>query len=124
MMTRREALRKMVETPGAAGLMAAGIVVPVAGIECGQDLGDLKDRISALRQMKDIACVPGTVDYDPYFQGMANGLIVALAIMDDDEPRFVGAPKEWGHELRSTRLASEKWGREGEGRIDVEENGQ
>lgn len=64
----------------------------------------MQERIRQLREMKDIASVSGTVDYDPYFQGMANGLIVALAIMDDDEPRFVGAPREWGYKRRDRRL--------------------
>lgn len=60
----------------------------------------LQDRVRKLREMKEVTCRPGSVDYDPYFQGMANGMIFALSIMNDDEPSFVGSPKKWGYERR------------------------
>lgn len=82
-------------------LIAAGVSAKIFrshGKERAPDT--LQDRVRKLCEMKEIACVPGTVDYDPYFQGMANGMIVALSIMNNDEPSFVGSPKEWGYERR------------------------
>lgn len=83
----------------------------------------LTQRIDKLRQMKDVACAPGTVDYDPYFQGMANGIIFALSVMEEGDmnPVFMDAPKQW---LNGSKPSAKRWGVEGEGKINVEENGQ
>lgn len=109
MMTRREALAAMAKTPGVAGLAAAAVVVPVAGVKCGQDLDELKKRIENLREMKEVACAPGTVDYDPYFQGMANGVIFALSVMTDKAPQYIDPPAEWGYKRRDRRLVDKRW---------------
>ena len=109
MITRREALRKMLEIPGATGILTVGIVLPVVGIEAIQSF---ENRIEKLRQMKEVACMPGTVDYDPYFLGMANGIICALSIVEKEnyDPQFLSAPAEWGYERREARLVIEARG--------------
>jgi hypothetical protein len=48
-----------------------------------------------LKQLKEVHAVqgqPGTWDYDPYMQGMYNGLELALAIMEDREPQYRDLP--------------------------------
>jgi len=52
-------------------------------------------RISALRNITGIQCAEGNWNYDPYMHGMANGLILALAIMEEKNPEYLSAPKEW-----------------------------
>lgn len=45
-----------------------------------------------LRELIAVQCMPGTVDADEYMRGMANGLIVALSVIDGAEPQFVEPP--------------------------------
>lgn len=56
------------------------------------DKGDL-DRLN-----KTIANVgeDGVWNYDPYMQGLANGLILARSIMTGEHAAFFQPPKEWG----------------------------
>jgi len=42
-----------------------------------------------LRNVTRIACSPGNADANDYLLGMANGLILALAILDDKEPEYI-----------------------------------
>ena len=37
---------------------------------------ELDEKIRKIQDLIDIQCVKGTVDYDPYMQGMANGMLV------------------------------------------------
>lgn len=50
-------------------------------------------RIAALKNCVDVQCTPGNFDANDYMHGMANGLILALhTIRDDDgEPPYIGA---------------------------------
>lgn len=48
-----------------------------------------------LEEIKNIQTSKGNWDCDPYMHGMANGLILADAIVKDIEPVFLEAPKEW-----------------------------
>jgi hypothetical protein len=59
----------------------------------------LKSRTDELREMTKIACAKGTWDYDPYFHGMANGMIFALALLEGKEPTYLEAPKVWTKDL-------------------------
>ena len=51
-----------------------------------------------LKDVTDAQCSDGNWDYDPYMQGLANGLILAKAIIEDVEPKFLDAPDVWGFE--------------------------
>ena len=62
----------------------------------------LKSKIEELRKMTEIACAKGTWDYDPYFHGMANGMIYALCVLEDKDPIYLEAPKVWTKDLAST----------------------
>lgn len=64
--------------------------------ELWDGLATLQTRVVKLNEMKDVACSDGIADYDPYFQGMANGIIFALGVMNaEPDPVFVDAPKQW-----------------------------
>ncbi len=51
--------------------------------------------ISKLEDVTKIQTSDGNWNYDPYMQGMANGLILALSIAKGDDPVFLEAPEVW-----------------------------
>lgn len=53
------------------------------------------NKLEKLKEMTEIACAPGTWNYDPYFLGMANGMIFAVALLEDKEPAYLNPPTEW-----------------------------
>ena len=55
----------------------------------------------SLKNVVKIQCSYGNWNYDEYMHGMANGLILALAIIEDKEPKYLKAPKKW---LRNKKL--------------------
>ena len=60
----------------------------------------MEDRLEKLREIVKTQCSEGNWNYDGYMHGMANGLLLALAILEDEEPEFLEAPLEW---LRDNR---------------------
>ena len=48
-------------------------------------------KIERLKNITKIQCSKGNYDYNEYMRGMANGLILALVIMEDDQsnPEFI-----------------------------------
>ena len=56
---------------------------------------DMKARLEKLKELNAVQCTDGNWDYDPYMHGMANGLILALAVIEDIEPVYLDAPDEW-----------------------------
>jgi hypothetical protein len=61
--------------------------------------------MSPMEQLKEavkIQCSEGNYNFDPYMHGMANGLILALAIMDGTEPEFLNAPEQWLYETEDS----------------------
>ena len=51
--------------------------------------------VAKMREMLEVQGRDGTWNYDPYFHGMYNGMEVMLAVLEDREPVFRGAPKKW-----------------------------
>lgn len=51
--------------------------------------------LQALKDMTQVQCSDGTWNYDPYMQGMANGMIFALSIFEGGEPKYLDAPDAW-----------------------------
>lgn len=52
-------------------------------------------RAEDLDNILHIACSDGNWNYSEYHFGMANGLILAHAIINNIEPKFLEKPKEW-----------------------------
>jgi len=56
--------------------------------------------IESLKGLVDIQTSDGNWNYDPYMHGMANGMILALHLFQENEngclPDFLEAPKVWG----------------------------
>lgn len=55
----------------------------------------MKDSIQQLRDVTVIQKSDGNWNHDPYMHGMANGLELALAIMEGREPEYLDAPDQW-----------------------------
>lgn len=55
----------------------------------------MKKEIEQLRDLTKIQCTHGNWNYDPYMHGMANGMILALAIMEGTEPKYLDAPDQY-----------------------------
>ncbi len=73
-----------------------------------------------LEECVRIQCSDGNWNYDPYMHGMANGMILALALLRNESPVYLDAPKEWlcdkqpsqiviQHQYRSTRDNNGVW---------------
>lgn len=54
----------------------------------------LSENLEKLKNAKNIQCTKGNYDYDEYMRGMANGLILAEAIMENKEPNYFDAPEK------------------------------
>ena len=55
----------------------------------------MKTQIEKLEDVTNIAVANGNYDCNAYMHGMANGLLLAKAIMKDEEVVYLDAPKEW-----------------------------
>lgn len=65
-------------------------------------VGLLRAMLEGLNKLRDavtIARSHGNWDYDPYLHGMANGLICALAIMEEKNPEYLSPPERWLHDI-------------------------
>jgi hypothetical protein len=62
--------------------------------------------VQDLRNMVEVQGRDGTWNYDPYMQGLYNGLEFALSIMEKREPQFREAPNQWLADIRvETKLS-------------------
>jgi len=51
--------------------------------------------IEQLREVTQQACTPGNAHDNQYMFGMANGLILALAIMQNEQPKYLEKPEKF-----------------------------
>jgi hypothetical protein len=64
----------------------------------------MKKQIDDLKNMVDVQGTDGNWNYDPYMQGLYNGLEFALSIMESREPNFRSAPFSWISDKNVGRL--------------------
>mgnify|MGYP006411693333 FL=1 len=57
----------------------------------------LSPRLDKLMELTETQCNDGNWDYDHYNHGLANGLILAVHILQDMDgsPPYLSAPNEW-----------------------------
>jgi hypothetical protein len=60
------------------------------------------DKMSAINDLLRVQGINGNWNYDPYMQGMYNGMEVVIAILEDREPVFKSAPDKWLHDHKDT----------------------
>lgn len=72
----------------------------------GHDEADRKndDKIKKLQELLDVQCTDGNWNFDPYMHGLANGMIICMAILKDQDPEFLQAPKVWSSEIGNKTL--------------------
>ena len=57
-------------------------------------MDEYKNRLEVLKRLLEIQRSSGNWDYDSYMHGMANGMILAYAVMTgDSDPEYLTAPK-------------------------------
>jgi hypothetical protein len=52
-------------------------------------------KLKELQKAIDIQCSDGNWNYDPYMFGLANGLLVAKAILTESDVALLTAPDHW-----------------------------
>lgn len=52
---------------------------------------DIKKKIEHLKSVTKIQCSKGNYDQGEYMRGMANGLMLAVSIFEDKEPKYFEA---------------------------------
>lgn len=74
-----------------------GMTYPATGSVASANIteSDEVQQLEKLEKLVEVACSRGHCDYDEYLYGMANGLILALAAMKDEEPQYLDRPEEW-----------------------------
>jgi hypothetical protein len=60
------------------------------------------DNIQKATEITEIQCTEGNWDYDSYMFGMANGMILVLATVKGEEPKFLSAPEVWGRDAEGS----------------------
>jgi len=68
----------------------------------------IENKITALKESHKIQGSDGNWNYDPYMQGMYNGLELALAMFEDRVPSFRNAPDQFLSESTTTVLSVQK----------------
>ena len=51
--------------------------------------------IKDLEEMTKVQCSDGNWNFNPYMFGMANGMILALATMKGEGPKYLDKPEKW-----------------------------
>lgn len=49
----------------------------------------------ALKDIIKVQCSDGNWNYDPYMQGMANGLLCAMSVLTSEDVEYLSAPAKW-----------------------------
>jgi hypothetical protein len=99
----RDALRERLAQPEQEHV----IDCPRCGHCCPQPLMD--ERIESVRHMRNVQGYDGNWNYDPYMQGLYNGIEFALSLLEVREPQFKDAPATWLGDINFKRdkLSSE-----------------
>jgi len=55
----------------------------------------MKKEIENLKDLLKVQCSNGNWNYSYYMRGLANGLILALATLENKKPKYLDEPKEY-----------------------------
>lgn len=82
-------------------------------------LAILGNRLDQLKGIAETQCQEGNYDTNSYMFGLANGLLLAQAIMFGEDPKFLEAPDEWLDSKRSEdgSAGSDRGGLDGSGAV-------
>lgn len=68
----------------------------------------ITERVESLQNCVRIQCWNGNWNWDPYMLGMANGMLLALAIIKNENYVPLRAPKKWLSEKKAGPLKTVK----------------
>lgn len=74
----------------------------------------LKQAREQMQKLLDTQGMKGNWDYDPYMQGMYNGMELAMCVLENREPVYKTTPKKWLAEYMNKKvtigdLLRDKW---------------
>ncbi len=55
----------------------------------------MKDKLQTINEMLRVQGADGNWNYDPYMQGLYNGMEMIVSILEDRDPIFRDAPEVW-----------------------------
>ena len=58
-------------------------------------MNEIEQRLKSLKEITNIQCSNGNWNYDVYMHGLANGMLLAIATLENSEYVALEAPKEW-----------------------------
>lgn len=61
----------------------------------------MNNELTRIKNLLAIQGSQGNWNYDPYMHGMYNGMELCVAILEDREPVYKTAPKEWLSDKRA-----------------------
>ena len=64
-----------------------------------------EEKIARLQALTNVQCSDGNWNCNSYMHGMANGMIYIMAMMKNEEPKYLKAPDVWLDDLPQSRLA-------------------
>lgn len=64
----------------------------------------MQNLVDKVRRIRDTQGMDGNWNYDPYMQGLYNGIEIALSIMEKREPDLKSAPFAWLSDKKVGRL--------------------
>ena len=60
-------------------------------------------QIDLVKEMRDVQGMDGNWNFDPYMQGLYNGLEFAVSLLEKREPIFKDAPEKWLGDVNKKR---------------------
>jgi hypothetical protein len=51
-----------------------------------------EERVASIKDLLATRCTPGNWNYNPYMHGFANGMILALAVLEDTPIDYLSTP--------------------------------
>ena len=66
----------------------------------------MSNKLSELKELVDIQCSDGNWNYDSYMRGMANGMLLSVAILEDKDPLYLNEPDEYLRDKPKTETDS------------------
>jgi hypothetical protein len=73
------------------------------GLDALETKNELEKLVNTVREMRDVQGMNGNWNYDPYMQGLYNGLEFAVSLLEKRSPEFKDAPETWLGDIKVKR---------------------
>lgn len=61
----------------------------------------ISEKLKQLQNLIDIQCSEENYNYNEHSLGLTNGLILAMAIFTEEEPKYLDRPDKWIEEIEN-----------------------